>query len=558
MNIDYKWQVPLSKRQKLDLDKSIIEYIDWHFNNNNSNSNSDSSGNTDSNILSRDDLIQNLNKLFQIPNRENKKDKENGHPDDIVVTSHPKQLLLPRKWDSIVQLQRKIMTLEQTIKQLNIQLDTLKDQVIDTSDDNNNNNIFAANNNNSMSLWTPKSSVFNSLTVESSITAIKLHPFLPIVIIGTNHGKLYLFDILNTSLPLLSINAHTNSITSIDAMINNGIVSDQLYPTDSINNGNTTVTSNKNSIIIITSSKDMSIRVWEWSSINPTSYQLFKTLMGHDHIISQIKLFSLHENTRSNNNDNSTNNNGSSSSSNGNNNSPLLVSCSRDNTIKIWNIQNGWCIKSINNAHSDWIRSVDVFGEYILSAGHDTSVRLTHWPTGNGLSMGIGHNFPIEKVKFIPINKSNINCSFSPSIMPNYRENIYNNKMGFKYCLTAGRDNLIKMWEIPTPKFTTNGTPIPNINQDDNKFTVVKEFTGHTSWVRDLKVSYSNPVFFSCGDDRSLRMWNYESGEAIKVWENYHSSFINCIDMDSFMNPQDSRKLLVSGSIDCKCNILMN
>lgn len=130
--------------------------------------------------------------------------------------------------------------------------------------------------------------------------------------------------------------------------------------------------------------------------------------------------------------------------------------------------------------------------------------------------------------------------------------------MGFKYCLTAGRDNLIKMWEIPTPKFTTTGAPIPNINQDDNRFTMVKEFKGHTSWVRDLKVSYSNPVFFSCSDDKSIRLWNYENDKTIKIWENYHSSFVNCIDMDSFMNPQNSRKLLVSGGLDCNCNILMN
>ena len=519
MDISHKWQVPLSKRQKLDLDKSIIEYVDWHFNNNNNNNNNNKY------IISKDDLVQTLNKLFQIP-----ENIENDHPSEIVLDSHPKQLLLPRKWNSIIQLQRKIMNLEQTIKQLHIQLDTLKDHVIDTNETltNNNNN----NNNNNPTIWIPQSSIFNSLDVESSITAIKLHPFLPIVIIGTNHGKLYLFDILNTSLPLLSINAHINTITSIDVIRNNGIITDQ---NDSPEDNTTTTT---NSIIIVTSSKDMTIRVWEWNSINPNSYYLFKTLIGHDHIVSQVKLFSPYENNNSTNN------------------SPLLVSCSRDNTIKIWNIQNGWCIKSINNAHSDWIRSVDVFGEYLLSAGHDTSVRLTHWPTGNGLSMGIGHTFPIEKVIFIPIKKNKVDSS--SSTVPNYREDIYHNKMGFKYCLTAGRDNLIKMWEIPTPRFTTDDTPIPNINQDDNHFKLVREFVGHTSWVRDLKVSYSNPVFFSCGDDMSLRMWNYETGETIKVWSNFHSGFVNCIDVDSFIDSNNSRKLLVSGSIDCKCNILMN
>lgn len=121
MNANHKWQVPLSEKQKLDLDKSIIEYIDWHFNNDRNNNN------LGSDIISRDHLIQNLNKLFRIPNEDNDEvGKITGHSNEVVVDSDSKQLLLPRKWDSIVQLQRKIMTLESTIKQLNIQLDSLK------------------------------------------------------------------------------------------------------------------------------------------------------------------------------------------------------------------------------------------------------------------------------------------------------------------------------------------------------------------------------------------------------------------------------------------------
>lgn len=489
-----KWKVPLSKAQKLDLDKSILEYIDWHLTSNESNNNRNN------------ELIQSLNELFQISSHEDNAE----HQEQAGINKG--QLLLPRKWNSIVQLQRKIMLLEDNINQLNIQLETLKEGSSSSSSNNNNNNNLTYpiedhnNNSNDSQLWVPRSSSFNSFVVESPITAIKLHPILPIVILGTNHGKLYLYDIMNTSLPIASTYAHTKAITSIEIA--------QLDDEHKIN--------------IVTASKDLFIRSWIWNSIEPEKFELNKTLQDHDHIISQIVTFPHHIN-----------------------NSTMLASCSRDSTIKIWNLHEGWCVKTIKNAHTEWIRSIDVLGQYILSGGHDTSVRLSHWPTGNGLSIGVGHGFPIEKVLILPLPQiDNIEEL-------DFNEKMYQ-KMGFKYCFTAGRDNLIKMWQIPIPSFTTNDIPIPNINPQSQQFILHKEFKGHTSWVRDMKLSHLGPFLFSCSDDNSLKMWNIDTGECIKTWANFHSGFINCIDTDIKSDDRKTRKVLVSGGIDCKCNILMN
>lgn len=484
MSSDHKWQIPLSKAQKSDLDRSIIEYIDWHITNKNNN-------------IDRNDLIQSLNGLFEI--------SKNIKEEDENQRNQPGQLLLPRKWNSIAQLQRKIMDLEDTITQLNTQLETLNDgskQLLENSEDNeecDDTNGFK------IQTWTPRSSPFSSFIVESPITAIKLHPYLPIVIIGTNHGKLYLYDILNVSLPIASLYAHTKAITSIEI-----------------------VQEREHEINIVTASKDLCIRSWTWNSIKPDKFKLQKTFEDHDHIISQIAWQPDYKLGMS-----------------------VLFSCSRDNTIKVWNLHEGWCVKTIKNAHSDWIRSIDVWKHYVLSGGHDTSVRLTHWPTGNGLSMGVGHDFPIEKVLLIPLPE------FYKEDPSDYNGKLYH-KMGFKYCLTAGRDNLIKMWEIPLPRFTTNDTPIPNVDPESNQFKLIREFKGHTSWVRDIKLSQLGPFLFSCSDDKSLKMWNLDTGDCVKTWQNFHSGFINCIATDIDLEERKPRKLLVSGGIDCKCNILMN
>lgn len=476
------WQVPLSKQQKTELDKAIIDYVQWQCQMNN--------GETDKTDKTSD-LIRSLKGVLKI-SEDDIDDKQKG------------QLLLPRKWNSIAQLQRKIMLLESNIKQLNVQVETLQNGV-DVND------ISQENSNLPLKRWIPKTSVYSSFQVDCPITAIKLHPFLPIVIIGTNQGKIYLYDTLNVSLPILSINAHTRAVTSIDVRSSDVTEQDQ---------------TNRNSILIATSSKDLNIRIWKWDSKNQDKYELIKTLTGHDHIISQLKF------TKDN---------------------QSIVSCSRDQTIKVWNLQSGWCTRTITNAHSDWIRCIDIVGEYILSSGHDTSVRLTHLPTGNGLSIGIGHEFPVESVKFIPLDDLEENDTYK--------------RLGFKYCLTTGRDNVIKMWQIPLPNFTTLGKPIPHINQESNRFKLIKNFNGHTSWVKDLKISTTGDTFFSCSDDKSMILWDIESGKMIKQWKNFHDGFINCIDVDEKKSYKENteqvahhqaRNLLVSGGIDCKCNILMN
>ncbi|CCD24911.1 Pac1p NDAI_0E00950 [Naumovozyma dairenensis CBS 421] len=504
------WKLPLTKESKEDLDRSIIDYVQWQYNEREKATPSVLENNGDDIDLDEKSLIASLKGLFLLPS------------DNTESTHEVNPLLLPRKWNSIVRLQRHIMTLEQTCRDLTNQVDTLQQEA---KKHDNTNTIDSESLNIS---WIPKTFPNYSITVDTSISSVKLHPRLPIIFIGTDHGKLYAFDIFNPSLPLSSIQAHFKGITSIDSIL---LKSDK-----------------EGSAIISTTSKDLSIKLYKWI-VTENKFQLQRSLISHEHIVSQNKLF-IHGNDI------------------------LLASCSRDTTIKIWNTSTAYCINSIP-AHLDWVRSIDVFNEYVLSGSQDSSLRLTHWPSGNGLSIGKGHDFPIECVKFIPflIMPQNENDSKEeeddddatkvtiarqpPSDGINAEDYM---KLGFKYCASASRDKLIKIWEIPTPRFLMHRPPIPNGNNPIMK--CVMTLKGHSSWVKDLQIRGN--YLFSCSDDKTIKCWSLENGECVKTWNDSHSGFITCLEMDSDITALKEttenkvnlhREIMVTAGLDSKCNI---
>ena len=74
----------------------------------------------------------------------------------------------------------------------------------------------------------------------------------------------------------------------------------------------------------------------------------FKTLQGHEHEISSLEFLPGGD---------------------------FLVSCSRDQTIKLWDSNSGYCVQTVKG-HTDWIRKVSVNnkGNLLASASKDESI----------------------------------------------------------------------------------------------------------------------------------------------------------------------------------------
>ena len=234
--------------------------------------------------------------------------------------------------------------------------------------------------------------------------------------------------------------------------------------------------------LLASCSSDLTIKLWDPSD----DYKNIRTLPGHDHSVSAIRFIPS---------------GAAGSPSSGN----LLVSASRDKTLRIWDVTTGYCVKTIRG-HLDWIRDVvpSFDGRWLLSAGNDQTARLWDTSTGETKVQFAGHEHVVECV------------TIAPPVSYNHLSNLAGLKKpppassSAEFIATGSRDKTIKIW--------------------DGRGTLIKTLVGHDNWVRGLVFHPGGKYLVSCSDDKTLRCWDLsQEGKCVKVVEDAHAHFISCV-----------------------------
>jgi len=63
------------------------------------------------------------------------------------------------------------------------------------------------------------------------------------------------------------------------------------------------------------------------------------------------------------------------------------------------------------------------------------------------------------------------------------------------------------------------------------------KLVGHDNWVRGIYFQPDGKFLLSVSDDRTIRVWSLQEERCIKVLDEVHSSFVQCIDFCK-QNPQ--------------------
>ncbi|WP_026734121.1 eIF2A-related protein [Fischerella sp. PCC 9605] len=214
--------------------------------------------------------------------------------------------------------------------------------------------------------------------------------------------------------------------------------------------------------ILISCSTDSTIRVWDISTGKCT-----KVLQGHTNGVWSVALLPIPPN----------------SPLNKGGHRAIVASGSDDNTVKIWDITTGRCIKTLQG-HTDWIRSVAFSKQGLLaSSSLDQTIRL--WDLDKGMCVGIlkGHTHGVFTVCFIGEGNILASCSI---------------------------DRTVRLWDVATQQ-------------------CVKTLQGHTNAIYVNAVNPEGTLLATGSDDFSIKLWDITTGECVRTFKGRHNWFSSVV-----------------------------
>lgn len=308
--------------------------------------------------------------------------------------------------------------------------------------------------------WLPRSPARHTLqSHREPITCVAFHPIFSSLASGSEDYTIKIWDWELGELER-TIKGHTKAVLDVDF---------------GGPRGNT---------LLASCSSDLTIKLWDPSD----EYKNIRTLPGHDHSVSAVRFIPS---------------GAAGAPSTGN----LLVSASRDKTLRIWDVSTGYCVKTIRG-HADWVRDVcpSPDGRYLLSAGNDQTARLWDISLANPESKLtlVGHEHTIECCALAPPSTYQHLAPLAGLKKPPPASSTA------EFMATGSRDKSIRIW--------------------DARGNCIKTLPGHDNWVRALVFHPGGKYLLSVSDDKTLRCWDLtQEGKCVKTLGDVHGHFVSCL-----------------------------
>ena len=361
------------------------------------------------------------------------------------ATSKKYEGLLEKKWTSVVRLQKKIMDLENR----NLGLQAELDSATPTS---------LAQRKHDPPTWLPRAPARHSLTSHRHpVTCVAFHPVFSSLASGSEDTTIKIWDWELGELER-TVKGHTKAVLDVDYGGPRG------------------------GTLLASCSSDLTIKLWDPSD----EYKNIRTLPGHDHSVSAVRFIPS---------------GAAGAPACGN----LLVSASRDKTLKIWDVSTGYCVKTFRS-HVDWVRDVSPSfdGRWLISVGNDQTARMWDASTGEVKGTFLGHEHVIECCALaIPAAYPHL------ASLAGLRKPPPSSSSG-EFLATGSRDKTIKIW--------------------DTRGTLIKTLVGHDNWVRALIWHPGGKYLLSASDDKTIRCWDLsQECKCVKTIDEAHDHFVSCM-----------------------------
>lgn len=361
--------------------------------------------------------------------------------------------VLEKKWTSVVRLQRNVLALETKVKELEAER---KNGFVSAA-------AAPAMLSGSDSFMLKSTAKERFSGHRGSVSCVALHPRYNLCASGSEDATVKIWD-FETGDFERTLKGHTNA------------VQDCCFSPDGL--------------LLATCSADMSVKLWDFSPSG--QYACVKTLMGHDHNVSGVGFFK----------------------------DGKLVSCSRDKTLKVWDANSGYCLKTLVG-HEEWVRKVAVHQDSgtVASCSNDHNVMVWNPLANNAVICTlVGHEHVVECVAFA--SPKGEKATFSEPAAPAGKSST-----GPQVVVSGSRDRSIKVWSISAA-------------------SCLFSLSGHDNWVRGLAFQPNGKYLISVSEDKSIRTWDLSKRTSLRTISAAHKHFITSCAIHSQL------AVVATGSVD--------
>ena len=227
------------------------------------------------------------------------------------------------------------------------------------------------------------------------------------------------------------------------------------------------------------------------------------------------------------------------------------INASWQNTIKLWEVESGKCIKTLSG-HTENVTSVvySPDGKYVASGSWDKTVKLWEVAVGKCIKTLSGHEDHVTSVAYGPDGAYLASGSWDKTIKLwdvttgeciKTLENahfVYSVAFSPDGAYLASGSGIIKLWEVKTGKcvktfdgdggwghsvsFSPDGKYLASSSQDNTiklwdvaTGKCIKTSEGHTASIRSVCYSPDGKYITSVSDDQTIKFWNAGTGELL-------------------------------------------
>ncbi len=202
-----------------------------------------------------------------------------------------------------------------------------------------------------------------------------------------------------------------------------------------------------------------------------------------------------------------------------------LVSCSADQTIRLWNVMTGQCIKVLQG-HAGLVTDVTFSpdGHILASSSYDHTVKLWDVATGQLL-----YTFP-EHIA--------MSTAFSPDgkklAVGSFDETVRIWDLQTKQCCQTFKGHSSWVWWVA---FSLDGLTLATASSADRTVRLWDVCTGecmhilrgHQEWIWAIAFSPDGKILASCSSDGTIKLWDVAAGDCIATLEG-HNTWVMSVD----------------------------